>query len=112
MKNLQNLSQAMGPPAIVGSVVSYAGIAIVGVWMNSGLIREAWKALDYGKPTFSDLARFDGEAIGRLLCNKLVLFIIFFIIGFTFFGLAEKIFDINLTQTSVISLNIIWWGGG
>ena len=66
-------SDSVGPGVIVGTIVSFVGSTIVSLWGVNGLIRGAWKALDGKRPGFTDLARWDGGAAGRLFVTQLVL---------------------------------------
>jgi len=69
-----------GTGAVVGLIVSFIGGTVVSLWGVIGLIRGAWKALDGQKPSFADLARWDGSAAGRLFINQIVLSVIFGIV--------------------------------
>lgn len=73
-------SDTVGPGVVVGTIVSLVGSTIVSLWGVNGLIRGAWKALDGEKPSFADLARWDGGAAGRLFVTQLVLALILGII--------------------------------
>ena len=86
---------ADGSGAIVGLIVGFVGSTIVSLWGVIGLIRGAWKALDGDKPSFSDLARWDGSAAGRLFINQVVLGVIFGIIALIAMVVAAGLAQLN-----------------
>jgi hypothetical protein len=58
--------------ALIGLVISVAG----SIWASVGLVRGAWQALDGGKPTFAQLLRWDGPAVGRVFRSWLLLSVV------------------------------------
>lgn len=46
---------------------------IVSLWMNIGLFRGAWLALEGTKPSWNDVSRWDGQAMRRLFLMALLL---------------------------------------
>ena len=68
------------------------GSTVISLWGITGLIRGAWKSLNGAKPSFSDLARWDGNAAGRLFINQIVLAIIVSIIVLVLRWLTNEFF--------------------
>ena len=46
---------------------------VVSLWMNIGLLRGAWIALAGNKPSWTDVSRWDGQAMRRLFLMALLL---------------------------------------
>jgi hypothetical protein len=58
--------------ALLGLVISIAG----SLWGSVGLVRGAWLALDGQKPSFGQLLRWDGPAVGRVFRSWLLLSVV------------------------------------
>lgn len=54
---------------LVGLVISITG----SIWASVGMVRGAWEALDGRRPSFGQLARWDGPALGRVFRAWLLL---------------------------------------
>ncbi len=67
---------AGGPMALLASAVGLALGLGGSLWLNVGLVRGAWIGLAGGRPRFSDLARWDGGAMRRLLLMVLLLLLV------------------------------------
>lgn len=73
-ERLSNSGSISGNPVdwllyLVGLVISITG----SLWASLGLVRGAWEALDGRKPSFGQLARWDGPALGRVFRSWLLL---------------------------------------
>lgn len=64
------------PLALLASAAGLTLGLVGSLWLNVGLVRGAWIGLAGDRPRFSDLARWDGRAILRLLLIVLLLLLI------------------------------------
>lgn len=108
------LGSTAHPAAVVASVAGGVGNTVVNLWGASGLIRGAWKGLNGMRPSFGDLARWNGPGAGRLLINQLVLAVIFGIILQLGLVLAAGLAEFNPALVAipivVVGVSVLYLG--
>ena len=108
------LGSGAHPAVVVASVSGGVGNTVINLWGTSGLIRGAWMGLNDMRPSFGDLARWNGPGAGRLLINQLVLAVIFGIILQLGLVLAAGLAEFNpalvAIPTVVVGVIVLYLG--
>jgi hypothetical protein len=103
---------ALGEDPVVTSLVqAVAGMVlslVCNLWLNVGLLRGAWIALEGRRPRLAELARWDGAAMARLLAMGLLLLLINLLILATA-GLAAGL--ISLVHPLLALIPLLAGGG-
>jgi hypothetical protein len=84
---------ALPPPRTPGLLLCQLASWALSLWTVVGLVRGAWIALEGRRPSFGELLRWDGAAIGRVLLASLLLTLILALIALPLLGVMATAVD-------------------